>query len=184
MPTAITATVGAADANSFITEAEADTYLGDRLNAGAWNDLGAGVDTRLQALIEATRELNRLPWAGTRVDSTQALSWPRDWVVNPDLPWAIEEAADIYYYLTTEIPQRVKDAQAELTLEFLRAGTTDIAVGDADQNVRRKKTDVLETEYWSRGQQTSGIALYPRVVDLIWDLLDPVVIGGTALIRG
>ena len=78
----------------------------------------------------------------------------------------------------------MKDAQAELTLELLKAGTTDIAVGDADQNIKRSKTDVLETEYWSQGQQTSGIALYPRVLDKIWDLLDKSVVGGTTLIRG
>src|SRR5690606_1035655 len=36
MATAIVATVGAANANSYVSEAEADTYFGDRLNATAW----------------------------------------------------------------------------------------------------------------------------------------------------
>jgi len=182
MPSAIVATVGAATANSFQTEAEMIAWADDQLNAEAWND-EADNDKQLRAMLRATRELDLLPWKGTRVDSTQALSWPRDEVVDPDLPWASQEPADTYYFSTTEIPQRVKNAHAELTLEFLRAGTKDIASGDTDLNVRRKKIDVLETEYFSPHERAQGLARYPRVMAEIAPLLDEAEVGVMGVMR-
>ena len=81
MPT-IVATVGSASANSFVLETEMTTYCDARLNAAIWT----GADAQLPALIEATRDLSLLTYVGSRVTSTQKLSWPRDYAPNPDAP--------------------------------------------------------------------------------------------------
>jgi len=185
MAITIVATVGSATANSFITEVEYIAFLSTRLNVPTGSTV-TGItcsEDEKKAMIEATRELTLLPWAGSRSDSTQVLSMPREYLPDPDLPWAVVEASDDYYYDNDEVPQRVKDAQCELAMEFTKGGTTDIAVGDADQNVRRKQVDVLETEYFDKSQQTEGLWLYPRVMELVWPLLNQDAVGNTALIR-
>lgn len=171
MPSSIEATVGAANANSFLSTAEMDTYADNQLNADAYND-ETDSDTKVRAMLRAAREIDLMPWKGTRVNSTQALSWPRDEVANPDLPWASQEPQDSYYYPTDEIPQRVKNAQAELTIEFLKAGTTDLAARDPNLDVKREKTDVLETEYFEPHQRAESLMVkFPRIYNEIAPLL-------------
>lgn len=173
MSLTIDATVGGASANSFVTLAEANAYMAARLNTDAWTDADdAGV-----ALAEATRELGLCRWLGLRVDDTQALAWPRQLVLDPDSPSRI-------WYAETVIPQRVKDATCELALEFLRAGTTDIAGRDTSRDVVRKRVDVLETEYAPAAQRAAGLARYPRIMGLIAPLL--ATVGGSTfnVVRG
>lgn len=120
MPTAINATIGSASANSYTTENEAQTYLGNRLNSTAWDN--ANSEDRAKALLMATKRLERENWIGSRVDNTQSLSWPRYGAEKPD---AIGGYGNLGYpygqeqFLTTEIPQLVKDAQCELALSYL-----------------------------------------------------------------
>jgi hypothetical protein len=172
MPSSLVETVGAANANTYATVADMDTYCDDRLNATAWTQGGSDDGTR--ALIQAARELENILWKGTRVDSTQALSWPRDEVVNPDLPWASQEPQDSYYYSTTEIPDRIKNAQMELALMMLEAGTTDITVRDPALDVKRKKTDVLETEWFSgaESERATGLDRYPYIINQLAPLME------------
>lgn len=169
----ITATVGSASANSFVTEAEYIARMAARLNVPSGTTV-TGTDCtedEKKALIEAAREFQMLPWIGWVADSTQALSWPRQYAVNPIQPYQIPINAG-YYYDTTEIPQLVKDAQIELAMEFLKAGTTDVAARDSTLDVSREKVDVLETDYVPQGQRAQGLARYPRVVALLMPLLD------------
>jgi hypothetical protein len=163
MPTLI-ATAGASNANAFVSVADTDTYMDARLNASAWTG-EADEDVKERALIEATRELNLWAWKGNRTTSTQALAWPRDLVHNPDSP-------NFDYFANTVIPQRVKDATCELALEFLKAGTTDVAALERTANVARKKTDVLETDYVAPQFRAKGLARYPRVIALIAPLAE------------
>jgi hypothetical protein len=52
------------------------------------------------------------------VNNTQALSWPRSGAAKPDSVYGTSyNLVDVY--LTTEIPQLVKDAQCELALAYL-----------------------------------------------------------------
>lgn len=172
MAVTIVETAGAADANSFVSVAEADLYIEARLNSSAWT----GTEPKKQALVEATREISAMSFAGYRTDSTQALSWPRTSARNPDAP------AGTTNYETTVIPQRVKDACCELALQFLKAGTTDIASADSTAGVIREKVDVLETEYAHPSQRPQGVARYPRVMKLLAPLL-AVGIGQVRLVR-
>lgn len=176
MAVAIVATAGSASANSFVTLAEANTFMEARLNASTW-ETDASDDTKNRALVEATREIGTLGYDGNRTDDVQALSWPRQWAVNPDDP-------NGDYYATTEIPQRVKDATMELAFQFVKAGTTDVAAQDSTAGITRKKIDVLETEYAEFGR-ASGLDRYPRVMNYIRPLLS-MVSGGlmVEVVRG
>jgi hypothetical protein len=176
MAVIIDATVGGANANSYVTLAQADAYLEARLNVTAWTS--ATTDTKNRALVEAQRTLGPLPWAGSRTTDTQAIAWPRAYVVNPDAPLPVSRAArenllpqGIVFYEDDVIPQRVKDAQVELALEFLKSGATDLAVADANADIIRKKVDVLETQWADPGQRTArGLAKYTRVMGLLLPL--------------
>jgi hypothetical protein len=162
---AIVATVGGASANSFVTVAVADAYLEMRRNASAWNDDDVD-DDKMQALCEATRELSAIAWQGSRVTSTQALAWPRSGAVNPDGTCSGE------YYDEAVIPQRIKDATCELALEFLKAGTTDLAAASSTDGIKEKTVDVLTTVYADPSQRAQGLARFPRVMKLIGPLLE------------
>lgn len=166
MAITIVATVGSASANSFVTEAEQIAYMAARLNASSWTTVTGSTleETEKAALVEATREISARDFKGQRVDSTQALSFPRDWCPNPDSP-----VGD--YYDTTVIPQRIKDATSELAFQFLKAGTSDIAGEDANQNIISRTVDVLSTEYSDPHSRTKGLARFPRV----WQWIKPLL---------
>ena len=174
MALTIDATAGGTSANSFITLAEAETYMEGRGNKALWTAASDG-DKNI-TLVEATREISVKCFLGVRADDTQALSWPRDWVINPDDP-------NNDYYDNTEIPVRVKDAQAELAFQYIKAGTTDVAAIDPATNVKRKQVDVLVTEYFSPGTQPLGIARYPMVLNWLRPLLENTGIA-TQVTRG
>src|ERR1041385_7794064 len=165
MPTII-ATPGSATANSFVTLVEGDAYCDGRSNASAWND-ESDDDKKARALIDATRELSNRNWIGSgRGDPTQALAWPRAFALNPDVAWM-----GYAYYTQTEIPKRVKDATCELALQFLIMGTTDLSSLDPSYNLKRKRTDVLEKEYFEPGQRAIGLDRFPSVMRFVAPLL-------------
>lgn len=175
MPPIIVSTAGSASANSFASEDEFEDYIDGRLNASAYDD--ASDDDRARALVEATRELNVKLWDGYRVDTTQALSWPRQWVVDPDDP-------NCSYFETSEIPERVRDATCELAFQFLKAGTTDVASLEATHNIAAKSIGgAIDTEYLPASQRARGIARFPRV----YERIKPLLAGqgfGSSVVRG
>lgn len=164
MTLVIDATVGGASANSFVTLVEAQAYMDARLNGATWT--AASTDDQNRALVEATRELSNATWKSTRASTTQALSWPRWFVVNPDVPWA-----GTVFYDSSVIPQRVKDATCELAFQFLKAGSTDLAAQDTLQNITEKTVGPLTTRYNDPLNRAKGLARFPRVMDLIRPLL-------------
>lgn len=176
MPTVI-ATAGAADANSYVTVAEAQAYLDARLNVAAWTN--ASVDDRERAVITATRLLTPLPWLGSRTTSAQALAWPRTACPDPDAPEGFTGVRGLgyLYYDTSVIPVRVKDATCELALEVLNAGTADLGTLDADANLTSKTVGPL-SKSWATGGKPQGLARFTFFRTLIAPLL-----GGTGVQR-
>jgi hypothetical protein len=110
------------------------------------------------------------------------LSWPREYAIDPDVPAPslLGDIAELYFD-DNVIPQRVKDATMELALEFLKAGTTDIAGTDTTVGVINKTIDVISTTYdpYMRAQ---GLVRFPRVLGLIAPLLDAAS-SGTEMVR-
>ena len=168
MPATIVATVGSTSANSFVTVAEMSAYCDSRLTGGAWTE----DDSQTNALVKATRDLTVLEYVGTRVTNNQALAWPRDWAINPDKP-SVEYVGNIelMYYGATEIPQRIKDATCELALQYLLAGSNDLASADNNQGVIEKTVDVLTTTWASPQARPTGLGRFPRVQALLYPLL-------------
>jgi len=85
---AIVVTAGSASANAYVTLAVADQYHRDRpANDTVWADAMANADkSKANAgILLATKLLDKLVvWSGVRVDTTQALEWPRSGLVNPN----------------------------------------------------------------------------------------------------
>jgi hypothetical protein len=123
MPVTLDATPGGAAANSYLTEAEAQTYF-DTRTPGDIKDAWDNYDDQEQALMMATRVIDRLltpmktliiqngekyyrirpQWTGTPATTTQRLAWPRNGMFDQN-----GNAID-----PSIIPQDLKDAVAEL----------------------------------------------------------------------
>lgn len=180
MAITIVETPGDAAANSFVSATEMTAYCAARLNAAIWT----GADAQLPALVEATRDVSLLAYTGERVTATQALSWPRSDAPNPDAP-LIDSLGltEPGLYAEDEVPQRVKDATCELALQYLKAGTSDLAALDATIGIIRKTVDVLTTEYASPTLRAQGLARFPRVMAYLAPLLDASATGGLTMVR-
>ena len=174
MPLTLIATAGASDANTFATAARMTAYCEGRLNASLWT----GADAQLPALVEATRDLTALGYLGEKADALQALAWPRYNVPDPD-PSRLNP---VLYLDETTIPARLVDATCELALEYLKAGGTDLARASATEGIKRRRIDVIETEYQVGTAPTRGVARFPRVMALIAPLLS-ADIGTRAVVR-
>ena len=100
----MTVTVGQ---NSYITEADADTYFSGRLYVDKWT----ASTTQDVALLHAASLLDsQIAWIGQPLSENQPMAWPRK------LPIA---QADVNY-----IPSCIKEAQAELALYLLGTDPT------------------------------------------------------------
>lgn len=107
------ATVGGANANSYVDRASAVVYFATRLVTAAWD--AADQPTQERALMAATARLEQEEYVGCRASTGQALKWPRLDITDDDgtlLP-------------TNAIPVPVARATCELALALLASGTTD-----------------------------------------------------------
>lgn len=130
-----------AGANSYASVADADAYFADRANA-AWAALTT--PQKQAALIQAGDYLEATyatAWKGDRVSADQPMSWPRVGVI----AYGYELPAD-------GVPETLQRANIELAV---RASSGPLAK-DEGQRVKRRKVDVLETEYseYSSAQTT------------------------------
>jgi hypothetical protein len=73
---------GRADANTFLSRADATARMAAIPWAAAWATLDG--EEQDQRLVEASAWLSRLRWHGQRATPTQALAWPRAWMTTPD----------------------------------------------------------------------------------------------------
>jgi hypothetical protein len=143
VPIVIDATPGGANANSFCTLAEANTYHDGHNYATAW--LSASMDQRNRALATATRLLDELvEWKGDVSSETQALGWPRTY--SQDLN-GNEIAGNV-------VPQKLKDAEAEFARQLIEAnrmqdskteteGIEEMKVGEIELKFRYPHAKVL-----------------------------------------
>ena len=137
MVASIDATVGGADANSYLLITEADAYFDTRLSATDWTD--AGAQNKIIALIMSTRVMDKLwDWVSVRTDATQALDWPRigvlaenklETIANDVIPAALKNAtAELAMQLLTE--DRTLDNDIEqLRIRSLKAGSVALTFG-------------------------------------------------------
>jgi hypothetical protein len=149
MAVAIDATVGGANANSYLTLADAQAIIDgfvEDADVTAW--ASATTDQKNRALFTATQRLDRERYLGARATDTQALQWPRTGVRKPDtyintyavgFPFRITTD----YFTDTEIPDQIKYAQAVLAV-FLHNNTDALGLNGLEdyKNVKIGSIDV------------------------------------------
>ena len=97
-------------------------------------------------------EVYRERWKGLRKTATQALSWPREWVVREDyyavdsvIPDSVNGA---FYYPSNIVPTEVKNACAELAYKRISGELSP----DIDRVTKREKLGPMEVEYQDYGK--------------------------------
>lgn len=110
------ATPKGASSNSYILEADADSYFDGRMEADAWTN--ALSPDKEKALVAATDRLELLRFVGRRTAGSQRLKWPREFV--PD-----EDTTD--YWDADAVPRFVQFAACEYAMLLLQQkGSSDI----------------------------------------------------------
>jgi hypothetical protein len=162
---------GRADAESYCSVDDADTYHANRGNT-TWATLTT--DEKEQALRRATDyllEVYRLRWKGTRINGEQSLDWPRGFVERDDFEYQGLNGSTFigghFFYPSDEVPQEVENACA---LMAWKAAAGELAP-DLSQGVLREKVDVLEVQYDANSPQYVRY----RAID---NLLRPFLQGG------
>jgi hypothetical protein len=120
MAVVIVATPNAANANSYLTLADAQAIIDGFVEDADIQHWGSGnTDSRNRALFTAAQRLDRERFLGARATDTQSLQWPRTGVRKPDtyintyavgFPFRISTD----YFADNEIPTQIKYAQAVL----------------------------------------------------------------------
>ena len=135
MAITIIATPNAADANSYLTLADAQLIIDGMVldaDATAWGT--ATTDNKNRALYSAAQRLDRERFLGARSTDTQSMQWPRTGVRKPDtyintyavgFPFRITTD----YFADTEIPDQVKRAQVVLAV-YLTTTQTGLVLAD------------------------------------------------------
>ncbi len=154
--------LGLADAESYISVADATTRLTSIGSNTAWDALST--TEQEQALRRATAFMEqryRGRWRGTKLLRAQALSWPR-----------YGATADGYTVDSNIVPTEVANACAELAY---RAAAGDLNA-DQTRGVVRKKIGPLETEY---DRYSSQAKRFPAVDQM----LAPYLFAANRLVR-
>ena len=150
---------GIANANSYATLQEAETYLENtgRKSSGNWNT--AGTDAKAAALISGTDYLdqrNRKRYKGTRFSSAQRLEWPREGV-RDELNLLLDADA---------IPEEIRNAAIEYAFEGVGASLAPTPqFDDTGREIKSKfeKVDVLEERtVYQDGFPVRSFRPYPR----------------------
>lgn len=122
---------GLSNAESYLSVTDADTYHTNRGNS-AWTGSST---VKESALRKATQYLDvTYNWKGDIKSTTQALNWPRDNVIDSN-----------GRTFDDTVPQKIKDATAELALASLSADL--LTVTSNSDYVKREKVGELEIEY-------------------------------------
>lgn len=141
---------GLSNAESYCTVVFATAYHASLGHTAAW---AAIVDPEV-ALRLATNYMEavwRMKWKGFRKTSTQALSWPRTWVENPDYPGYAS------YIDSNSVPTIVQQMCADLALRTVTDLLPDLA---PEAFLKKAKVGSLEVEYSGSGPPST---VYPAV---------------------
>lgn len=163
---------GLATAESYVSVAYATAR-----NLSLGNSTWAGLTTAQmeEALRRATNYMEqsyRLRWAGFRLTDTQALAWPRRYVLRPDSSANALYGYGTGYYAFDAVPVEVQQACSDLAL---RAAGGDLL---ADQTQRKSSVTVgpISTSYEAGGKLSTTYA----AIDA---LLRPMLTTGAGQLR-
>lgn len=131
---------GKADAESYISVADADTYHTARGNT-AWTGATAVKEAALRRATDYLEDVYAARWKGERGDAAQALSWPRGGVTVHG--FAVDE---------DEVPDVVSRACAELALRALSADL----LADAGAQVKSETVGPISVTYADGARQSTA----------------------------
>lgn len=151
---------GLATAESYISVADANARHTAFGNTG-WTGTDAAKEAALRRATAYMVQTYRARWKGERINSTQALDWPR---------WGA--VVGNYTVPSDEVPTTVEDACADLALKAL---TADLSP-DQERAVVREKVGSLETEYSPYSSQATRYT----AIDA---LLGPFLTGSASMVR-
>ena len=165
MAATINATVKGANANSYVTLAEANTYFETVPDSTQWDNKQD--DKKNRALISATRWIDSFVYYGDRCDDGQALKFPRN---NYQVD-GVELSCDL-------IPQNIKYAQFELARAL--ANDTDAITGTTgkDGNFSEVKLGDIQVKYNTDSQGTGAINNILDVYPWLQSYLGAYMLGG------
>jgi len=158
VPTLV-ATAGAANANSYLSVAGADSIADGMVGTLAWST--ATEANKIKALITATNGLETLSWIGSRSTTTQALAWPRT-----DASCGDKTIAD------DDIPREIELATFDLanallgdpTLLRSSPSSAALVTGVPNRDLKRLKLDVMEIEWNTNVSNSTTTAVTPLTV--------------------
>ena len=113
-------------------------------------------------LIKMGDYLNSLPWKGVKTNRDNPMCWPRygmdttGWneIYQPASSWLGVLDAEGYYIGTSEVPAEVINAQCEGAWLILTGKDMEPVLARGGQ-IKRKKIDVIETEYFAGASPTT-----------------------------
>jgi len=140
----IDATISGANANSYVTLAEANAYFETVPSSTQWDNKQD--DKKNRALIAATRWIDSFIFYGDRCDQGQALKFPRN----------NYQVDDVELSCTT-IPNNIKYAQYELARAL--ANEPDAMTGNTgtDGNIEEVKLGDIQVKYNTTSQGTGTV---------------------------
>lgn len=168
--------VGSADANSFVTVVEFQSFYVSRSDLVAGEAEAEEVEAALIKATDYMAQKFRLLWKGSRVDAFQPLDWPRRGVDVPDFFEPFERLPrnvplsfrDTVFVPENEIPNEVKDCQVFLARETIdTSGVSSVAILQAalGRTTSREKVGSLEVQY----QDAQGAADSGRLTELYYN---------------
>lgn len=124
--------------DSYVTVEEANAFFAATLNSDAWDEAD---DTKKEkALKMATRQIDRLPFAGRKLDINQSLEFPR---TTTNLPFT-DGIPDAITYATCE--QALFLLQGGNKRQELQAqGVKSYSLGDLSETFSENLTDAQKT---------------------------------------
>jgi hypothetical protein len=164
---------GKANADSYISEADAVTYLGLRGDTVFAALSAVNQAVMLRKATDYMVQVFRLRWKGSRVSINQALDWPRNFVFlddygNTEGQYGYGAAGLVV--LNNVVPTEITHACALLAL---RANSGDLAP-DVSRVVKRRKIDTIETEYEAGSVPWKS---YRAVVNLLTPYISSMSVG-------
>lgn len=133
MALTLDATIAGVSANSYATQAQADTYHEGRLFATAWTNAVTG--NKDAALVWATRLLdNHFDWTAGKFTLTQALRWPRFGALD----------RDGHLIDANGLPVSLIEATAELARILIGSDRT---LEAGTEGLKSLKVDVIKLEF-------------------------------------
>ena len=165
MAATINATIKDANANSYVTLTEANSYFETVPDSTTWDD--KTVDQKNRALIAATRWIDSFVYYGDRCDDGQALKFPRN-----------NYQVDGVELACSKIPNNIKYAQYELARAL--ANDTDAITGTSGKegNIEEAKLGDLEVKFNIASQGTGSINNILDVYPWLQSYLGAYMLGG------